>query len=130
MAVLTETAIIEIYDRILKKGDWFGINEIARSDSFKKTYCVINYTGAYRGLIAEYTEKFGYDVMNAFFKRISQLTSTFKPVKVVDPFECVSKKKPIIEKDEDTEEIDIGEINENIEFNENAGADLLNMIHG
>ena len=129
MAVLTETAIIEIYDRILKKGDWFGINEIARSDSFKKTYCVINYTGAYRGLIAEYTEKFGYDVMNSFLKRVSELTAEFKPMKVVDPFESLKSRMPA-KKNEDTEEIDIGEINENIEFNENAGADLLKSMNG
>lgn len=111
---LTEEKIVEIYDRILKQDDLFGIKEICRSDSYRKSFGLMGYTGAYRALAAEYTEKYGYDTFNEFLKRTSGLIAEYKPMKIHDPFTAVKKSEAIakleeLDKDGDTEQIDFSD---------------------
>ena len=116
---LEEKTIIDIYDRIVKNDDLFGIKEIVRSDAYLKNYSLMYYTGAYRALAAEYTEKFGYEVFNEFLKRTAGLVREYKPITVVDPFGKSKKAQEELDKkldealaqdaDEDTVEINFSD---------------------
>lgn len=116
---ITEKTIIEIYDRIVKQDDLFGIKEIVNADSYKKNFSLMNYTGAYRALAAEYTETFGYEIFNEFLKRTAGIVVKYKPMTVIDPFGKSKKVREELERkldealaqeaDEDTVEINFGD---------------------
>ena len=74
----------------------------------------MGYTGAYRALAAEYTEKYGYDTFNEFLKRTAGLIAEFKPMKIHDPFTALKKSEAVskldeLDKSEDTEQINFGD---------------------
>jgi hypothetical protein len=123
---LTEKTIVEIYDRIMRNDDMFGIKEIVRSDSYRKTFSLMSYVGAYRELAADYTAKFGYDTMNEFLKRSSNLLTVVKlaspigkpevkvlpngDVQVDADYDTLHKAITKVANDSDTEEIDFGDV--------------------
>ena len=93
---MEEKTIVEIYDTILRQDDLFGIKEVIRSESYRCTGNLMNYMGAYRDLVAEYTQRFGYDTFNEFLDRCMSITA--------------EEKEP--ETEEDTQQIDFGSVAE------------------